>query len=368
VYFTGTGPSAIQPNQPYEVTDANGRLEIPGSITSLAGLIGAVSASGEVDSLNLIDFLGNQSPHSINALSTPILINNVSITPGQGIVISLPVPPKTLTSLPITVNAPAGDNVVVALGSASGSLQLYDKNGSPILGKLAITCGQPTVPVIAATLNVKGQPNTTLDSISNGFINVFPPVPIGYQIGSFRFPTTCSFSGLGNRNIDLTVTGTLPTTGTQGKRYSFVNSTGALRIPASVVSELIAANPGASQATAVITAFNLSSTLTKEGQVNFAQTPVKLSQPFSLAGDPTINNDVLLVVPQLPTDPPLTGTFTVNSWTGNQTSEVAIRNSGGVLTLLNANGAPVGSPITVACQDPGITLLILPITWGLFGI
>lgn len=96
VFFTGTAPSAIQPQQPYEITDANGRLVINSFVTTLATILGATHADGQVTELNLFNFAGNQNPGQINALKAPIILNNVTITAGQGIDILIPPAPATL--------------------------------------------------------------------------------------------------------------------------------------------------------------------------------------------------------------------------------------------------------------------------------
>nr|POE48767.1 hypothetical protein CFP56_38863 [Quercus suber] len=350
--FTATAPVFGGSGQEIYYTDVVGTIDIPSTITSLGGLVGATQAQANVTA-NLK--LTNASPANLQVYKATL--NNVPFAFGQDATIRIPPGSGTLPPLgPVTLGAPNQAHRIF-LGQVDVSIELQDTTGKNVLGPIPVN-----IDFVIGSVNVDSSSGPAL-APAVGYVPAFPPTPALYESGSFRFPYNCNFG-----NLDLTIGGEIPTYFAPGQKFSLTYADSFLRVPASLVKLAKSAFPNLKSFDTTITSFNILFTNASPATFNAAATPIKSSIDVTGASGST---DFVIPIPQsgyLPNVGPITagsaGTIAgVAIGTANATVVLTDNTGKSLLTLPVTCNVPaplelIGVPITT--QKPGNYTLGFP--------
>ncbi|MFB9729156.1 DUF6801 domain-containing protein [Haloechinothrix salitolerans] len=230
VDIQGVAPVVLGPGQEFWLTQGEGSLTIPGSITSLAGAFGVRTADATVNEMNI--GATHASPDVVNVAENPIEINDIEITPGKDLTVRLPQhgtfdvgPYHAPDDGSVTFNF-AGAQIDIQLNSAFGPLPLTaDCEASAGNALLTVAVGGPEDQPPA---KIHGQPLNFSETASNE------------AIGIINASYICELPALGlEREVGIAVGGTFPLSLAPGESFSFVDASGALVLTPEVVNELI---------------------------------------------------------------------------------------------------------------------------------
>ncbi|KAF2760906.1 hypothetical protein EJ05DRAFT_497477 [Pseudovirgaria hyperparasitica] len=223
-FFTAT--AAIQANAGQEIyyTDLVAEVTIPSSITTLGGLIGARSVDANV---KVALDLENASPATFNIFPNGLQINDIKFTPGSPVTVRVPTNGTLQPLGPITMGA-AGTTHAIHLGEVDIEIMIPF---GPTKFPLDVKC---------------------------------PPQAIPYD---------CDFSGVIQQEIDLTISGTVPTYLNPGKTFSVDDVYAYLRVPAALTAQVKAIIPEAKTGRVTADNFTIAVKNGSPGAYNALPTP-----------------------------------------------------------------------------------------------
>jgi hypothetical protein len=347
---TGAVGTVVGPGQQVYLTDVRGALEVPGFFFTLASVVGATSVDASVTTLD-IDASGSTSA-VLNAAATPIEVTDIPVHAGQAETVHAP-DSGTLTIGPFT--APSSGSMALSIGAVSVTVTLLDAQGKPTFVPLTVTCAVPNPPIVLVGFHVDpNAPSSPPVEVSDVDAPAFT-VPVGDVEGSLHVPLECTVGDLGGVQMDGTITGQLPGILPTGLPYTIDAASGSLDLPSTVVDQLLAEQPDATQVAGAITTLDIDATNSSPSVLNVAATPIDVpAQP--------VRSGQGLSVPI-----PASGTMTVGPFTAGSVGATTLTwgASGGTLTLLSASGAALASE-PVSCQAPAGPVVILdePVTPG----
>jgi hypothetical protein len=267
IKLTGSMATTVTPGQPFYMTDGSGTLEFPQTLVDLAyTLLGARSGSGTITELNFD--IAKATPATINALATPIVVDNLPFTKGSPVKMALPAQGFLQVGPMVAQNAEG--QVLVKMGTAKGQLTLKTASGKTILWPLGVNCKAPSPTVVVLGMTIGG---THTDEVSAPHTSIRTEdldTPMNTQSGSLRFPLSCHVQGLGRREVDGTFNGVAPVLYVPGEVFAAGKGYGRIVLPSSVVGELLDQVPAATKASTYVDLLEFSSTNTAPVMVNMA--------------------------------------------------------------------------------------------------
>jgi IPT/TIG domain len=350
IKLTGSMATTVTPGQPFYMTDGSGTLEFPQALVDLSyTLLGARSGSGSITELNFD--IAKATPSTINALATPIVVENLAFTKGSPVKMALPAQGFLQVGPMVAQNADG--QVLVKMGTAKGVLTLKTASGKTILWPLGVNCKAPSPAVVVLGMTISG---AHTDEVSAPHTNIRTEdldTPMNTQTGSLRFPLSCNVQGLGRRDVDGTFNGVAPVLYAPGEVFYAGKGYGRIVLPAGVVNELLDQVPAATKASTYVDLLEFSSTNTAPVKVDMA------------AGGKIAGSDVNIVrgqdvVTRFPASTDIAiGPFKAQA-TGTDTA-MYVGRTGAVVQLKNAGGQLLDTR-RVDCDVPNPPTTIVSVT------
>lgn len=352
IKLTGSMATTVTPGQPFYMTDGSGTLEFPQSLIDLSySLLGARSGSGVISELNFN--IAKATPAVINALSSPIIVDNLPFAKGQPVKMALPAQGFLQVGPMVAQNAEG--QVLVKVGTAKGALKLKTASGKTILWELGVNCKAPSPEVIALGMTIAGQHTDEVSAPHTNIRTEDLDTPMNTQSGSLRFPLSCNVQGLGRREIDGTFNGVAGVLYAPGEVFTSGVGHGRIILPSGVVGELLSQVPAATKASAVVDLLEFSSTNTAPSVLNMA------------ASGPIAGNDIALARGQdAVVRFPANSDLAIGPWkaltTGTDTA-MYVGRTGAVVQLKNSAGTVLDTR-RVDCDVPNPPTTIVSVTIG----
>lgn len=349
---SGGIPTRLGPGQQFYLTNVHGSLEIPQQLQGVGQLVNAASVDARVTRLDIN--ASGSNPGTVNAASPEWDIPGIAIpaTPTPMVVRA----PADGTKVLGPFTAPNNGWVELSLGELDFEMNLKDSTGATVLFPLDVVCQPPAnSPLIAAITVDPTAPTSPAARYDNIDVPDFGQ-PIGTDTGSLSAPLSCNVGGYGTRTLSAILTAQLPVFLPADESYSLYNATGAVQLPADLVSQLMADHPSATQAEGMITELDINSDNSTPATLNIADPPLAAPAVPLVAGE-----GIDVGVPD-------SGTLTVGPWTLG-TGPITTMTWGaaaGQVSLLDAQGQQVGSPISISCDPPPgpVTLMRQKVTQG----
>lgn len=349
-FFTATAPIQANSGQKIYYDDLIADVTVPGSLTGLAALVGSHSVNANIKVALSLD---NATPSNYQVFPNGLQINNVTFSPGKPVTVRVPTNGTLAPIGPITMGA-AGKTHLIHLGEIDIGLTILGSNGTPVFGPLPITCPPQAIPYDIGIVNIL--PANTLPagdlSLSTAGQNVFAPITNGQETGSFRFPYSCTFASALKSDVDLTITGTVPTYFNPGQKFSVTDSFAYLRLPASLVSTITSAFPSAGSIRTNANDFEIGVTNGSPASINVLSTPVSVTTPV------TKGQELDIAIPA-------SGTLTIGPITAGAPGQELFldsRNATGTADILDTTGKSLGSVDFVCSPKYASQLIGIPVT------
>jgi hypothetical protein len=351
IKLTGSMATTVTPGQTFYMTDGSGTLEFPQSLVDLSySLLGARSGSGTITELNFD--IAKASPATVNALSVPIVVDNLPFSKGTPVKMAIPASGFLQVGPMVAQNSEG--QVLVKMGTAKGVLRLKSASGKTILFDLGVNCKAPSPAVIALGMTIAGTHSNEVSAPHTNIRTEDLDTPMNTQTGSLRFPLSCNVQGLGRREVDGTFNGVAPVLYAPGQVFNAGTGYGRIVLPAGVVGELMDQVPAATKASTYVDLLEFSATNTSPAMVSMATKPI-------------VGSDIALVrgqdaVTRFPAATDLAiGPFKALS-TGTDTA-LYVGRTGAVVQLKN-NAGQLLDARRVDCDTPNPPTTIVSVTIG----
>ncbi|CZT25543.1 uncharacterized protein RCC_11276 [Ramularia collo-cygni] len=347
-YFTATAPIQGASGQQIYYTDLVAAITIPSSLTGLGKF---VSVSHAKASVKVQLDLENATPATYDVFPEPLVLDNITFTPGEPVTVRVPTT-GTLPPLgPVTLGQ-AGKTHLIHLGEVDIDLTLLNNDGSTFLFPLPIKCPPSEIRYDIGIVNILDPSLKTPAAPTTNGTYKFAKISNNEETGSFRFPYSCDFSNGKMDDVDLTISGTVPTYLHPGDKWSVKDAFAYLRLSPATVADLTSGFTGVTMATTIVKQYNITVENGSPSSINALTTPIRTTSKVQQGQELDI---------ALPAD----NTFSFGPFTaGASGQELFLTSAGtsGSFAFMDQSGRNVGG-VDFQCKPKYTSRLIgIPVT------